>query len=97
MFTTSGDTTIIGTKELRENIRIHTEGLYDRKVIVTKKGNPTAVILDYQEFKEIELYIDTLEDIVLSKIANDRIQTAKTEDIISDTTVMQAYGMEDYV
>ncbi len=74
MITVEEKTTIVGVAELRKMISDILEKVKSNKVILTKRNKPVGVIVDYEEFKEMEEIIDTLEDYVLGYLAKERAQ-----------------------
>jgi prevent-host-death family protein len=74
MITVDEKTTIVGVAELRKMISDILEKVKSNKVILTKRNKPVGVIVDYEEFKEMEEIIDTLEDYVLGYLAKERAQ-----------------------
>ncbi len=74
MITVEEKTTIVGVAELRKMISDILEKVKSNKVILTKRNKPVGVIVDYEEFKEMEEIIDTFEDYVLGYLAKERAQ-----------------------
>lgn len=72
MITVEEKTTIVGVAELRKMISDILEKVKSNKVILTKRNKPVGVIVDYEEFKEMEEIIDTFEDYVLGYLAKER-------------------------
>jgi prevent-host-death family protein len=74
MITVEEKTTIVGVAELRKMISDILEKVKSNKVILTRRNKPVGVIVDYEEFKEMEEIIDTFEDYVLGYLAKERAQ-----------------------
>jgi prevent-host-death family protein len=74
MITVEEKTTIVGLAELRNMISDILERIKSNKVILTRRNKPVGVIVDYEEFKEMEEIIDILEDYVLGYLAKERAQ-----------------------
>jgi prevent-host-death family protein len=74
MITVEGKTTLVGVAELRKVTAEILEKLKSGKVILTKRNKPVGVILDYEEFQNIEAILDALEDFILETLAKERAQ-----------------------
>lgn len=74
MITVEGKTTLVGVAELRKITAEILEKLKSSKVILTKRNKPVGVILDYDEFRNIEAIMDALEDYILGTLAKERAQ-----------------------
>ena len=74
MITVEGKTTLVGVTELRKATAEILEKLKLSKVILTKRNKPVGVILDYEEFQNIEAIMNALEDFVLGTLAKERIK-----------------------
>ena len=72
MITVEGKTTLVGVTELRKATAEILEKLKLSKVILTKRNKPVGVILDYEEFRNIEAIMNALEDYVLGTLAKER-------------------------
>ena len=72
MITVEEKTTIVGVAELRKMISDILEKVKSNKIILTRRNKPVGVIVDYEEFKEMEEIIDILEDHVLGYLALER-------------------------
>lgn len=72
MFTVEGKTTLVGMAELRKLTKEILEKLKSSRVILTKRNKPVGVILDYEEFQNIEEIIEALEDYILGTLAKER-------------------------
>lgn len=80
---TTNDAVIVGTSELRSKSAALLQGLKDKKVIVTQRGKPKAVLFDFEEFQKNEEYIEAIEDLVLTQIATERVINAKKSDFLT--------------
>ena len=74
MITVEGKTTLVGVAELRKITAEILEKLKSSKVILTKRNKPVGVILDYDEFLNIEAIMEALEDYILGTLAKERAQ-----------------------
>ncbi len=70
--TVEGKTTLVGMAELRKLTKEILEKLKSSRVILTKRNKPVGVILDYEEFQNIEEIIEALEDYILGTLAKER-------------------------
>ncbi len=93
MITVEEKTTIVGVAELRKMISDILEKVKSNKVILTKRNKPVGVIVDYEEFKEMEEIIDTLEDYVLGYLAKERAQR-KGKKLITLEEVEKRLGLK---
>lgn len=74
MITVEEKTTLVGVTELRKVIKEILEKLKSNKVILTKRNKPVGVLVDYEEFREIEEIMEALEDYILGTLAKERAQ-----------------------
>lgn len=72
MLTVRENATIVGVAEIRKVMREVLEEMKTNRVILTKRGKPVGVLIDYQEFRQIEELLEVLEDSVLGKAAAER-------------------------
>ena len=74
MLTLKEDTALIGVAELRTKAADVLKEIKKHKVILTKRNRPVGVIIDYDEYEKTEQILDEVEDIVLGKIAMERLE-----------------------
>lgn len=74
MLTLKEDTAIIGVAELRTKTADVLKEIKKHRVILTRRNRPVGIIIDYDEYKKIEQMLDEVEDIVLGKIARERLE-----------------------
>lgn len=74
MLTIKEDTAIIGVAELRTKTADVLKEIKKHRVILTRRNRPVGIIIDYDEYKKIEQMLDEVEDIVLGKIARERLE-----------------------
>ena len=74
MITVEEKTTLVGVTELRKVIKEILGKLKSNKVILTKRNKPVGVLVDYEEFREIEEIMEALEDYILGTLAEERAQ-----------------------
>ncbi|OGC82130.1 MAG: hypothetical protein A2V81_03200 [Candidatus Abawacabacteria bacterium RBG_16_42_10] len=79
----TNDSLIVGSAELRANSAEILDTLKHKKVIVTQRGKPVGVMLDFAEYEKNEKYIEMVEDIVLTHIANERSKNSKPSDYLT--------------
>lgn len=72
MITVEEKTTLVGVAELRKATKEILEKLKSNKVILTKRNKPVGVLLDYQQFRQIEEIMEALEDYILGSLAKER-------------------------
>lgn len=73
MITVKEDTALIGVAELRTKAADVLKEIKKHRVVLTKRNRPVGVIIDYNEYEKIEQMLEEVEDIVLGKIAKERI------------------------
>ena len=73
MITVKEDSALIGVAELRTNAANVLKEIKTHKVILTRRNKPVGVIIDYDQYENIELLVDKIEDIVLGNIAKERL------------------------
>lgn len=72
MITVEEKTTLVGVTELRKVSKEILGKLKSNKVILTKRNKPVGVLVDYEEFREIEEIMEALEDYILGTLAEER-------------------------
>lgn len=72
MITVEEKTTLVGVTELRKLSKEILGKLKSNKVILTKRNKPVGVLVDYEEFREIEEIMEALEDYILGTLAEER-------------------------
>jgi len=72
MITVEEKTTLVGVSELRKATKEILEKLKFNKVILIKRNKPVGVLLDYEEFRQIEEIMEALEDYILGTLAKER-------------------------
>ncbi|MFC1615903.1 hypothetical protein ACFL21_02075 [Patescibacteria group bacterium] len=91
MLNIDDDTVIVGATELRSNMPKISKDIKTKKIIVVKRGEPFAVLTDFEEYQEKEKVIDTFEDVVLGYLAKERDE--KNNDFISSEEVENELGI----
>lgn len=74
MITVKEDMALIGIAELRNKASDVLSKIKKHRVILTKRNKPLGVIIDYDEYKEMQRIIDEVEDLALGSIAKDRLE-----------------------
>ncbi|OGD20270.1 MAG: hypothetical protein A2W03_04365 [Candidatus Aminicenantes bacterium RBG_16_63_16] len=72
MLTVKENATIVGVAEIRKVMKEVLEEMKTNRVILTKRGKPVGVLIDYQQFRQMEELIELMEDIVLGQEAAER-------------------------
>lgn len=67
MLTVKENATIVGVAEIRKVMKEVLEEMKTKRVILTKRNKPVGVLVDYEEFKQMEELLEALEDHVLGK------------------------------
>jgi len=93
MIKVNEETAIIGASELRTEIPNLTKNFVFKKVIITKRGKPIAVLEDYKEHEEKEKLLDEMEDTVLGLMALKREKDPKKK-MISLGEMAKSLGIE---
>lgn len=94
MFHINDQITLITMAELRKDSAKIAKDLKDRTVILTKRGQPVAVLEDFQTYKEKEKLVEEFEDIILGHIAKEREKNSKPSDYISEEIVLKRLGIK---
>lgn len=87
MLNVDENTVLIGATELRSKMPQISKDIKTKKVIVVKRGEPFAVLSDFDGYKEKEEIIDIFEDVVLGYLAKERDQNSSDKDFISSDEV----------
>src|SRR4030042_6645327 len=77
MVTVKENATIVGVAEIRKVMKEVLEEMKTNRVILTKRNKPVGVLIDYQEFRQMEELLEALEDHVFGREA---IERAKRKD-----------------
>jgi prevent-host-death family protein len=73
MITVKEDTALMGLAELRTRAADVVKEIKKHRVILTRRNRPVGVIMDYDEYERIEQILEEVEDIVLGRIAEERL------------------------
>lgn len=82
MRTFKEDTTLIGVSELRNNFDKILEKAKENRVIIEKRKELKAVLLDLKEYREMEKMLDAVEDIILGYLAKEREEDTELSDYL---------------
>lgn len=82
MRTFKEDTTLIGVSELRNNFDKILEMAKKHRVIIEKRKELKAVLLDLKKYQEMEKMLDAVEDIVLGYLAKEREEDTDLSDYL---------------
>jgi len=93
MLNLNDDTVLIGTTELRSKMPEISKNIKIKKIIVVKRGEPFAVLTDFEQYQEKEDMIDTFEDLVLGYLAKERDKKSSKKDFISSEDVEKKLGI----
>ena len=74
MLTIKEDSALIGVAELRTKAAEVLKEVKKHNVILTRRNKPVGVIMDYDEYEKMQAMLDEVEDIVLGKIAMERLE-----------------------
>lgn len=72
MLTVKENATIVGVAEIRKIMKEVLEEMKTNRVILTKRNKPIGVLVDYEEFRQMEELLEALEDHALGKEARAR-------------------------
>lgn len=93
MININDDVAVMGASEMRNEIPNITKNLKSKKIIITKRGKPIAVLQEFQEYEEKEKLIDEFEDFILGKLAKERKESSKETDYISQEEMIKKLGI----
>lgn len=74
MLTVKEDTAVIGVAELRSKAANVLKEIKKHKIILTKRNRPVGIIVDYGEYEKMEQLLEEVEDVILGKIAQERLE-----------------------
>lgn len=74
MITLKEDTTLVGIAELRNKASEVMDKIKKYRVILTKRNKPLGVIIDYEEYEQMQEMLEEVEDFVLGTIAGERLK-----------------------
>jgi PHD/YefM family antitoxin component YafN of YafNO toxin-antitoxin module len=94
MINLNSDTILMGTSELRTEVPKLAKELKLKTVIITNRGKPIAVLEDFAKYQDKKEMIDSLEDLVLGKIAESRLKKSGKKDYITREKVFKMLGIK---
>lgn len=74
---TNKDVDFFNSTKIKTNFGSVLNDVKYKDIVVIRNGEPEAVIISYEDYKNIEDLLEKLEDIELGKIAVDRIKKSK--------------------
>jgi prevent-host-death family protein len=93
MFSVDEEATIVGVAELRSRGAKLLNELKDKRIILTRRNEPAAVMLSIDEFRRLKALAEESEDLYLESIAHERDRTGKKSDYISHDKVKAKLGL----
>lgn len=94
MLAVDEQTALIGLSELRTAAPKLLKYLQTHKVILTKRNKPVGVMMDYDEYKKMEVLIELIEDTALGQIAQERYRSTKKESYLTLEEARRRIGMK---
>ena len=94
MLAVDEQTALIGLSELRTAAPKLLKYLQTHKVILTRRNKPVGILMDYDEYKKMEVLIELIEDTVLGQIAEERRKGAKKESYLSHEQMKRRVGLK---
>lgn len=94
MLAVDEQTALIGLSELRTAAPKLLKYLQTHKVILTKRNKPVGVMMDYDEYKKMEVLIELIEDTVFGQIARERYKSTKKESYLILEEARRRVGMK---
>lgn len=82
MITLKEDTTLVGISELRTNMDKILAESKKHKVLIERRNEPIAVLMDMDKYNQMEETLELLEDFALGYIAKDRASRSKPSDYL---------------
>ncbi len=89
MITFKQDTTLVGISELRTDIGKILKQSKKNKVLIEKRNKPIAVLMDVDQYNEMEQTLELLEDFALGYLAKERESKTKPSDYLDLDDVLQ--------
>ena len=89
MITVKEDTTLVGVSELRGGIDKILKKAGKGPVIIEKRHKPQAVLLFSEEYGRMQEALETVEDLVLGYLANERYKGASPGDYLDIETLLK--------
>ncbi|MFA6305613.1 MAG: hypothetical protein WC651_02695 [Candidatus Gracilibacteria bacterium] len=93
MININENTIMVQTSELRTGIPGITKEIKEKKVILTKRGKPIAIIQDFQTFNEREKLLEEYEDVIFGFLAKSRAKTTSRKKYISHEEMIKKLGL----
>lgn len=93
MLNLNDDTIMIGATEFRSEMPTLIKVLGNKKIILMKRGEPIAVLQNFQKYKEEEDWREEFEDVVLGYLAKERDESSKKKDYYTHEEVLKKLGL----
>ena len=93
MININENTIMVGTSELRTEIPKVEKEIKEKKVILTKRGKPIAVIQDFETYNEREKLLEEYEDVIFGFLAKARTKTTGGNKYISHEEMIKKLGL----
>ncbi|MFA5948124.1 MAG: type II toxin-antitoxin system prevent-host-death family antitoxin [Candidatus Gracilibacteria bacterium] len=93
MINLNNNTLMLGTSEFRMEIPKIVKEIKLKKIILTKRGKPIAILQDFEEYEAKEKLIEEYEDLILGNLAKEREQKSKSTDYITHEEVLNKLGL----
>ena len=93
MININENTIMVGTSELRTEIPKVEKEIKEKKVILTKRGKPIAIIQDFQTYNEKEKLLEEYEDIIFGFLGKARAKTTSIKKYISHEEMIKKLGL----
>jgi prevent-host-death family protein len=94
MLAVDEQTALVGLSELRTSAPKLLKFLQTHKVILTKRNKPVGVVIDFEEYKEMERLIDLIEDTGLAHLAREREKKTKKESYLTHEEMKRRAGLK---
>lgn len=95
MLEINDDTLMVGATEFRSDMPKLIKTLHLKKVIIMNRGEPVAVIQDFQEYKKDEDWREEFEDLILGSMAKERDESSTDADFYTHEEVFEELGLKD--
>jgi PHD/YefM family antitoxin component YafN of YafNO toxin-antitoxin module len=86
--------TLVGKTELRNQFPKLEKQLKNKKVFVMQRGQPIAVLQDFEEYQRNEALLEEAEDLILGLLAKKRWEDPKAQ-YIDHETAKKMLGIKD--
>ena len=93
MITIQENLHLLSLSKARSDISAITNDMNQNTFILTKKGNPVAVLLSFKEYQRQQEMLEDIGDTIAGKVALQRKKTTKKSEYLSSEDMRKKVGL----